>query len=712
MSASLYASVLKNADAMLTAPVVTYAKPDGARLLDVSRTVLDRSYTLMLAWKVSGNSKYGARLWSDLDAASNFPDWNPDHFLDTAEMTHAFAIAYDWGYPYWDSTKQAQLRKAILDKGLAPSLKVYDATSVNDTPYKYRGNWAMRVDNVNIVINSAMAMGALAVANDTSSDLPQRILDESFASLQIGLGAYGPDGGFKEGPSYWDYATRYVTSFLGSVKTATGSDYGLASSPGLSQTASFMEAMTAREGSTTGSLTASPSFSPPRLTPVSGPCSTTRPRWRWPRLDQVVYLRTAPAYPPRPRARVRGKARRNDAAAEHLRGGRRHLDERVSQRQPGVLRRLPLRERARRQPPAPGRAATSTSKPSDRNGPWTWAWRPAPTTCWPRTAPASVGTTTGPAPKATTPWRWTPSIPLRASGRSDAVDQPRLRHRQRLRGRRPVRGLPQDATSWRRGVRLFDNRSQLMVQDEINASGSFEALWSMHTGANVQVAADGRSAVLFQNGERVLARIVSPGSLTFVRMAAAPLPTSPALTQTSNDGISKLAIAVKGSDSVSVAVQLTPLRHGTPIEVAPAPVCPDCAQLLERRRGHRAPLGHHRRRRGCIGLPRRPVVIHRPASPLAARSRSWRRRRPRVRDGAAGRRGARPRPDHGVWRGRRPDHLRGRIGARPAQDHRCVRPHRQLRLGHSDLRRQPDDLLGRGRGDRHRAVGPRHTRRC
>ena len=34
----------------------------------------------------------------ELRAAAAFPDWNPSHFLDTAEMTHAFAIGYDWLY--------------------------------------------------------------------------------------------------------------------------------------------------------------------------------------------------------------------------------------------------------------------------------------------------------------------------------------------------------------------------------------------------------------------------------------------------------------------------------------------------------------------------------------------------------------------------------------------------------------------------------------
>ena len=35
---------------------------------------------------------------SDLMTVSGpvFPDWNPKEFLDTAEMTHAVAIGYDW----------------------------------------------------------------------------------------------------------------------------------------------------------------------------------------------------------------------------------------------------------------------------------------------------------------------------------------------------------------------------------------------------------------------------------------------------------------------------------------------------------------------------------------------------------------------------------------------------------------------------------------
>ena len=74
VSRDLYATVVKKADGMLGAPVVTYSKPDGARLLDTSRTVLDSSYTLLVAWKVSGKDKYIDRLQRDLDAAAAFPN--------------------------------------------------------------------------------------------------------------------------------------------------------------------------------------------------------------------------------------------------------------------------------------------------------------------------------------------------------------------------------------------------------------------------------------------------------------------------------------------------------------------------------------------------------------------------------------------------------------------------------------------------------------
>jgi hypothetical protein len=64
--------------------------------LSASRQVLDRVRTLALVSRFYGDRRYSNRAWQELEAAAAFPDWNPSHFLHTAEMTHAFALGYDW----------------------------------------------------------------------------------------------------------------------------------------------------------------------------------------------------------------------------------------------------------------------------------------------------------------------------------------------------------------------------------------------------------------------------------------------------------------------------------------------------------------------------------------------------------------------------------------------------------------------------------------
>src|SRR5215471_4133951 len=110
---------------MLAAPPSRYEIPDGLRLLDTSRRVVDRVYNLALLYRLENDSRFAERAWNELAAAANFPDWNPRHFLDTAEMTHAFAIAYDWLYEVWTPAQRNGIRQAIVEKGFKPALNVY-----------------------------------------------------------------------------------------------------------------------------------------------------------------------------------------------------------------------------------------------------------------------------------------------------------------------------------------------------------------------------------------------------------------------------------------------------------------------------------------------------------------------------------------------------------------------------------------------------------
>ena len=91
----IHADLIREAEQLMTTPTVEY-KLVGPRLLAQSRRCLERVYTLALLYRLHGRKPYLDRAIQELSAAADFKDWNPSHFLDTAEMTHAFAIGYDW----------------------------------------------------------------------------------------------------------------------------------------------------------------------------------------------------------------------------------------------------------------------------------------------------------------------------------------------------------------------------------------------------------------------------------------------------------------------------------------------------------------------------------------------------------------------------------------------------------------------------------------
>jgi hypothetical protein len=102
-------AVIRQADASLNKPLPMHILPDGKRLLSISRDVKNRIQALGLAWQLTGDKKYPDGAWRILQAAGNFPDWNPPHFLDTAEMTRAFAVGLDWMNEAWTPDQKEQI---------------------------------------------------------------------------------------------------------------------------------------------------------------------------------------------------------------------------------------------------------------------------------------------------------------------------------------------------------------------------------------------------------------------------------------------------------------------------------------------------------------------------------------------------------------------------------------------------------------------------
>ncbi len=114
-------------------------------------------------------------------------------------------------------------------------------------------------------------------------------------------------------------------------------------------------------------------------------------------------------------------------------------------------------------------------------------------------------------------------------------------------------------SSVKRGFAMLNNYGSLLIRDEIQSSKPAEVYAFMHTQAHIEIAPDGKSAILTQNGQKLRARLVGNSAGKLVNMAADPLPTSPNPKEAyPRNGIRKLAVHVENVKSPVINLLLTP----------------------------------------------------------------------------------------------------------------------------------------------------------
>jgi hypothetical protein len=223
----LYLDLTREADHLLTQPPLDF-RSMGARPSLTSRHLSDRIYTLALTYRLDRKRPYLDRAAKELRAAAALRDWNAARFLDTAEITHAMAIGYDWLFGALSPDDRQVVRDAIFQKGLDLAIPIYERQI----------NWTTNHFYWNPVCNAGMTVGALAVAEDDMQKC-EAILRFAVESLSRAVSSFGPDGSWPEGETYWNYATRYLALMLGSLESAIGSDFALISSKRLERIGRF-----------------------------------------------------------------------------------------------------------------------------------------------------------------------------------------------------------------------------------------------------------------------------------------------------------------------------------------------------------------------------------------------------------------------------------------------------------------------------------------
>ncbi|TFK56547.1 heparinase II/III family protein [Heliocybe sulcata] len=239
-------TIFGNATDWYSQPVVQYFMDGDSGILDNCRQVKERVKAFAYVYRMTNDTKWVDRTWSELQNAAgngsqpfgpnNITRWNPSHFLDTAEMTAAYGIAYDWLYDQWSADQKSMIISTMLEYGMGPGV-----TALTDDP-QYWGWWKNNTQgNWNCVCNNGLTMGALAILNDDTSGTAEQLLGLTVPNANDNcVYAVTSDGTWTETANYWYFGTTAHAEMAASLMSAAGSDFGLlTTNPTFSMTGMF-----------------------------------------------------------------------------------------------------------------------------------------------------------------------------------------------------------------------------------------------------------------------------------------------------------------------------------------------------------------------------------------------------------------------------------------------------------------------------------------
>ena len=537
-----YQQQLAVGEKLLTTPPDAYVIGGSEHtLLATSRDMEGRIFTLAGLYRINGDKRFADRATQEMLAAAAFPDWYPTHFLDTAEMTAALGIGYDWLYAELSPADRATIKTAIATKGIDPWL---ERIRSGEAIHHEHNNW-------NQVCNGGESVGALAIA-DEDPDRARAILEHAHSAIASIMQLYAPDGGFEEGPGYWNYATSYNVLYIAALDSALGTDFGASDATGFSTTTDYHIQSTgptleyANFGDAEPDVYPSPQvfwfarrFHRPFYAAHERPIvvnTTLNPAQQkessrftmlglmWAALPPVPgdaaqlprvesFARVAQAY-------LRSAWDDPNAWFVGFKGGDAHASHGHLDLGSFVLDAFGQRWASDLGPDSYGLPGYFGAR--------RWSYYRM------RTEGHNTLTIDGENQDLDA------KSPLTATGSAHNTLYAIANLDQTYNGK---------LTSWSRGVEIVGNK-QVLVQDEIAPAKPVDVVWNFHTLATVEIAPDGRTATLTRKGATLHARILAPADTRFSTVS-----TEPPAPQEANPGLTNLVISIhQQSSAATIAV--------------------------------------------------------------------------------------------------------------------------------------------------------------
>ncbi len=196
-----------------------YELRDGVRLMYVSDDFMHWITSYAFAYRITGDKTYFNTAWKHIESVSEMPDWNPVHHIDVGIMALGYAIAYDWFYDIMTEEQRHIMEKCIYNNMY---WIVNEAHKSLDTPY---GDPGMD-DNHNVYCNAGVIASVIAFM-DVYPEIGSHIAANTMRLLERFMCLFAPYGAYFEGPSYASISINYATRLFASMEPCMGTLYGM-----------------------------------------------------------------------------------------------------------------------------------------------------------------------------------------------------------------------------------------------------------------------------------------------------------------------------------------------------------------------------------------------------------------------------------------------------------------------------------------------------
>ena len=550
---TVYSKVYMYCVDQLDQPVSEYVLPDGVRLLDISRTASQRISWMAMVYRLTGDHRFADRAIEEMLAVSAFSDWHPKHYLDVGQMAYGVGLGYDWLYYEMTAQERSIVSKALYEYAVATS----------------PGQWYKTLNsNWNPWCHGGVAIAAAAIYEDYPEECSAFFAD-AVTDIQKSLEVFAPMGSYPEGPGYSQIGSGFSALFFETMTTVLGTDFGLSDMEGFRESGNYLRAMTGYtnsfnygDGSSSimdGSVFHwyAKRYQMPELSLYQKRVQTynwdehLELLWYDPALVegmeeaslQLDYL----MYSDEGQSIASFRSFEEDAyqiyaAIKSGYNSTSHADMDIGT---FVMEAMGVRwftELGSDNYNLPGYGTYKNGYAEDI-GRWTYYRKRAEGQNTLVINPSAMGGQASNALCQITAYESGYDGGYAVVDMLDAYDS-------------------YGASSLRRSLSLFDNRSRVLLRDELTCTKASEVYWFAHTTAEIEISADGKTAYLTQEGKTLQARILAPSNGTFSTMDAVLLSGSAGnANEYSRADFRKLVIHLEKVTSGEISVVFTPILN-------------------------------------------------------------------------------------------------------------------------------------------------------